>query len=61
MEYVSMGRTSGIEVSTGNITPIMKNVVVKVITENSKSVFVKHKHLEVEIPIKRFREEFVKV
>ena len=61
MEYISMIRTSGIEVNTGNVTPIMKNAVVTLIHENEKNVVVKQKWLEIEIPIKGFREGFVKV
>lgn len=65
MEYVSITRTSGIETTTGNITVITKNTVVtviEVVTESEvvASVIVKHKWLEIEIPIKTFREDFEK-
>lgn len=60
MEYRSLIRTSGIELTTGNVTPITKDSIVTLIHENEKNVVVKQKWLEIELPIQRFREEFVK-
>lgn len=61
MEYISLIRTSGIETKTGNVAPIMKDSKVTLIHENKKTVVVKQKWLEIEMPIKRFREGFIKI
>lgn len=61
MEYISLIRTSGTELTTGNVAPIMKGSNVTLIRENEKTVVVKHKWFEIKIPIKRFREEFKKI
>lgn len=61
MEYISLIRTSGIEVTTGNVTPITKDSVVTLIHENEKTVIVNQRWLEIEIPKQVFRKLFAKI
>ena len=61
MEYISLIRTSGIETTTGNVTPIMKNTIVKLVKTNERNVIVQHTWLEIELPISRFMKGFAKI